>query len=172
MAMNRKTTYRKAAYLGMYLAAALILSYVESLIPFSFGIPGIKLGLANLIVVLMLYLAGWQEALLVSILRIVLSGAMFGNLFGILYGLSGGLLSFLVMALLVRSDRFHVVTVSICGGVAHNAAQLAVAAWLVDSYYVIYYMPVLLIAGIVTGTLVGIVSREAGRRLPVQLLRN
>lgn len=158
--------------MGMYLAVALILSYVESLIPFSFGIPGVKLGLANLVVVLMLYLADWREALVISILRIILSGAMFGNLFGILYGLSGGLLSFLVMALLVRKDAFHVVTVSICGGVVHNIAQLAVAAWLVDSYYVIYYMPVLLIAGILTGTLVGIVSREVGRRLPVQLLRN
>lgn len=164
--MSRKITYRKVAYMGMYLAVGLILSYVESLIPISVGIPGIKLGLANLVVVIMLYRTSWREALVVSVLRIVLSGAMFGNLFGILYGLAGGLFSFLVMALLVRADAFHVVTVSICGGVAHNAAQLAVASWLVDSYYVFYYMPVLLVAGILTGTLVGIIGREAGRRLP------
>lgn len=161
--------WRRTAYMGMYLAVALILSYVESLIPISVGIPGVKLGLANLIVVIMLYLADWREALLISVLRIVLSGAMFGNLFGILYGLAGGLFSFLVMALLIKSDRFHVVTVSICGGVAHNMAQLVVAAFLVESYYVIYYMPVLLIAGMLTGTLVGIISREAGRRLPAGL---
>lgn len=157
---------KRTAYMGMYLAAALILSYVESLIPISVGIPGVKLGLANLIVVVMLYFADWRAALLLSVLRIVLSGAMFGNLFGILYGLAGGLFSFLVMALLIRSRRFHVVTVSICGGVAHNMAQLVVAAFLVESYYVIYYMPVLLMTGMLTGTLVGVISLEAGRRLP------
>lgn len=160
---------KRTAHMGMYLAAALILSYVEALIPISVGIPGVKLGLANLIVVIMLYFTDWRETLLISVLRILLSGAMFGNLFGICYGLAGGLFSFLVMALLVKSKRFHVVTVSICGGVAHNMAQLIVAALLVESYYVAYYMPVLLAAGMLTGTLVGIAGLEAGRRLPARI---
>lgn len=94
---------KKTAYLGVYLALALICSYVESLIPFYFGIPGVKLGLTNIVVVLMLYCVGTKEALAVSALRIVLSGFLFGNMFSILYSLAGGLLSFLVMYLLKKT---------------------------------------------------------------------
>ena len=93
--MNKKT-----AYLGLFLALALICSYIESLIPFYFGIPGVKLGLTNIVVVMMLYCIGAKEALLVSLLRIVLAGFMFGNMFSILYSLAGGILSFLIMYLL------------------------------------------------------------------------
>ena len=95
--MNKKT-----AYLGLFLALALICSYIESLIPFYFGIPGVKLGLTNIVVVMMLYCIGAKEALLVSLLRIVLAGFMFGNMFSILYSLAGGILSFLIMYLLKR----------------------------------------------------------------------
>lgn len=94
---------KKTAYLGVYLALALICSYVESLIPFYFGIPGVKLGLTNIVVVLMLYCVGTKEALAVSALRIVLSGFLFGNMFSILYSLAGGLLSFLMMYLLKKN---------------------------------------------------------------------
>ena len=87
----------KVAYLGVFLALALICSYVESLIPFYFGIPGVKLGLTNIVVVLMLYCVGTKEAFAISMLRIVLAGFLFGNLFSILYSLAGGKFSFLVM---------------------------------------------------------------------------
>ena len=150
---------KSVAYLGVFLALAMILSYVEAILPFAIGIPGVKLGLANLVTVLMLYLIGWREALCVSVLRIVLTGILFGNLVSICYGLAGGLLSFVLMFILIRINRFHVVTVSICGGIIHNMGQLIVAGFLVSSYYVIYYMPVLLIAGFVTGALIGIVAR-------------
>lgn len=93
---------RKTAYMGLFLAVAMICSYIETLIPFSVGIPGIKLGLANIVVVLMLYAVGTKEALLVSVLRIVLVGILFGNAFSILYSLSGGILSFLVMFLMKK----------------------------------------------------------------------
>lgn len=150
----------KVAYLGVFLALALICSYVESLIPFYFGIPGVKLGLTNIVVVLMLYCVGTREALTISVLRIVLAGFMFGNMFSILYSLAGGLLSFLVMYLLKRTKKFGVLPISISGGMFHNVGQLVVAAIVVENYHIFYYMPILIVAGIVTGLLIGIAAQE------------
>ena len=161
----------KAAYLGVFLALALICSYVESLIPFYFGIPGVKLGLTNIVVVLMLYCSGTREAFAVSTLRIVLAGFLFGNLFSILYSLAGGLLSFLVMYLLKRTKQFGVLPVSIGGGIFHNVGQLCVAALVVDNYNIFYYMPVLLAAGFVTGLLIGVAAQEVILRLGPRLGR-
>lgn len=156
---------RKVAIFGVFTALALIFSYVELLIPINFGIPGAKLGLANLMTVLVLYKMGIKEALALSVTRIILSGFMFGNLFGILYSLSGGLLSFLVMVLLKKSDRFSVAGVSIGGGTAHNIGQLLVAMVVVKTYQVGYYLPVLLVAGEVTGLLIGLVAKEVLKRI-------
>ena len=156
---------RKVAIFGVFTALALIFSYVELLIPINFGIPGAKLGLANLMTVLVLYKMGIKEALALSVTRIILSGFMFGNLFGILYSLSGGLLSFLVMVLLKKSDRFSVAGVSIGGGTAHNIGQLLVAMVFVQTYQVGYYLPVLLVAGEVTGLLIGLVAKEVLKRI-------
>ena len=156
---------RKVAIFGVFTALALIFSYVELLIPINFGIPGAKLGLANLMTVLVLYKMGIKEALALSMTRIILSGFMFGNLFGILYSLSGGLLSFLVMVLLKKSDRFSVAGVSIGGGTAHNIGQLLVAMVAVQTYQVGYYLPVLLVAGEVTGLLIGLVAKEVLKRI-------
>ncbi len=151
---------QKTAYMGMFLALALILSYVEALIPFQFGIPGVKLGLANLVTVMMLYCTGAKEAFLLSVLRIVLAGFLFGNPFGIIYGLSGGILSFLVMYLLWRGDRLHVVSVSVAGGLSHNLGQLLAASAVVGNRNLFYYLPVLLAAGFVTGFLIGLLAQE------------
>ena len=151
---------QKTAYMGMFLALALILSYVEALIPFQFGIPGVKLGLANLVTVMMLYCTGAKEAFLLSVLRIVLAGFLFGNPFGIIYGLSGGILSFLVMYLLWREDRLHVVSVSVAGGLSHNLGQLLAASAVVENRNLFYYLPVLLAAGFVTGFLIGLLAQE------------
>lgn len=155
----------KVAYLGVFLALALICSYVESLIPFYFGIPGVKLGLTNVVVVLMLYCVGVKEAFIVSVLRIVLAGFMFGNMFSILYSLAGGLCSFLVMWLLKCMKRLGVLPISICGGISHNMGQIVVAAYIVENYHVFYYAPVLLAAGIVTGFLIGVAARELIKRI-------
>lgn len=155
----------KAAYFGVFTALALIFSYVEMLVPIQFGVPGIKLGLANLMVVIMLYKCGPREALLLSVVRIVLSGFLFGNMFAILYSLAGGLLSLAVMALLKQTGSFSVIGVSIAGSIAHNMGQLAVAMAVVATYSVGYYFPVLLIAGLVTGMLIGIVSSEVLKRI-------
>lgn len=156
---------KRTVELGFLLAVALILSYVESLIPFGFGIPGIKLGLPNLIVVLLLYRdkalsGGVKEALLVNGLRIILSGFLFGNLYAILYGLSGAAFSFTVMALARRCRYFSMVGVSVLGGVFHNVGQVMAAVFVVETFAVIYYLPVLIVAGVVTGALLGILGME------------
>lgn len=148
----------KTAYLGLLLAFALILSYIETLIPLQVGIPGIKLGLANLAVVLCLYLFGWREAFFLTVGKALLSGLMFGNLFMILYSLTGAVFSAVIMIGLKKSGSFHVPVVSAVGGVAHNMGQLLVAGFVVKTYGVFYYMPILIIAGLITGIVIGIVS--------------
>lgn len=159
---------RRTAMIGMYTAVAMICSYIESLIPFSFGIPGIKLGLANLAVLLVLCTMGAGQALLVSILRIVLVGFLFGNAFSIIYSLAGGLLSFLVMWLLSRTKKLSPVSVSAAGGISHNIGQILVAAAIVD-YHILYYIPVLLVAGLITGLLIGILAQEILARFPFRM---
>lgn len=155
----------RTAYFGVFTALALIFSYVEMLIPIQFGVPGIKLGLANLLIVIMLYKCGTKEALLLSVVRIILSGFIFGNMFSIIYSLAGGILSLFVMTLLKRRDSFSVAGVSIAGGVSHNIGQLLMAMLVVETYRVGYYLPVLLIAGVITGALIGIVASEVLKRL-------
>lgn len=155
----------KAAYFGVFTALALIFSYIETLIPFSFGIPGMKLGLANLLTVILLYKRNAKEALLLSVVRIILSGFLFGNLFSIIYSLAGGILSLFVMSMLKKSEGFSVMGVSAAGGVSHNVGQLLVAMAVVETYRVGYYFPVLLIAGLVTGLLIGIAANEVLKRL-------
>ena len=155
----------KVAYLGVFLALALICSYVESLIPFYFGIPGVKLGLTNIVVVLT------KEAFAISMLRIVLAGFLFGNLFSILYSLAGGMFSFLVMYLLKRTGKLGVLPVSVAGGMSHNIGQIAVAAFVVENINIFYYLPVLFVAGIVTGLLIGVAAQEIILRIGGRLKR-
>lgn len=155
----------KVAYFGVFTALALIFSYVETLIPIQFGIPGVKLGLANLIIVIALYRMKLSEAYLLSIVRILLAGFIFGNYFSIIYSLAGGILSLTVMALLRKKGGFSVIGVSIAGGVFHNIGQLIVASVIVETFSVMYYVPVLLIAGLVTGLLIGIASDGMLKRL-------
>ena len=159
---NRKN---RAAVFGVFTALALIFSYVELLIPINFGIPGAKLGLANLVIVIVLYKTDWKEALLLSVVRIILAGFLFGNLFGILYSLAGCILSLAVMTLLKKTGAFSVIGVSMAGGVSHNVGQLIIAMLVVETYAVGYYLPVLLITGLITGTLIGIAGREMLKRI-------
>lgn len=151
---------KKVAILGVFLALALICSFVESLIPFYFGVPGMKLGLTNVVVLLLLYFFGAKEALLVSMMRILLSGFMFSNAFSILYSLAGGILSWAVMLLLKKTGRFHMVSISICGGITHNLGQILVAMVVVKNYYIFGYFPFLFIGGGITGLLIGLVAQE------------
>lgn len=155
----------RVAYFGVFTALALIFSYVETLIPFQIGIPGVKLGLANLIIVVALYKLSLKETYLLSIVRVLLSGFLFGNYFSIIYSLAGGLLSLTVMAALKRCGGFSVMGVSLAGGVFHNIGQLLIAMAVVETYSVMYYLPVLLVAGMITGFVIGLVSNEMLKRL-------
>lgn len=155
---SRNSKARRVALYGMLTALAFILSYVESLVPVTAGIPGVKLGLANLVVVIALYTLDLKGAFVISVVRIVLSGLTFGGLFSMLYSLAGGLLSFAVMAILSRKKVFGTVGVSVCGGVAHNIGQLLVAMAVLETESVWYYFPVLLISGSVAGVLIGLLG--------------
>ena len=155
----------RVAHFGVYTALALIFSYVETLIPINFGIPGVKLGLANLIIVVALYKMSLKEAYILSIVRVVLSGFIFANLFSIIYSLAGGLLSLSVMALLKKTNQFSVLGISMAGGVFHNIGQLIMAIIVLESFNIAYYFPVLIISGVVTGLLIGIISNEMLKRL-------
>lgn len=157
---------RRTAYLGLYLALALVCSYIESLIPISFGIPGIKLGLANVVIILVLYDLGAAWAAAVCVLRILLAGFMFGNMFSIIYSLAGGLLSLGCMLLLKKTGKFKIISISAAGGVTHNLGQIIVAALVVENINLFYYYPVLLTAGVITGVLIGTAAQEIVLRLP------
>ncbi len=155
----------KVAYFGVFTALALIFSYVESLIPIHIGIPGVKLGFANLIIVIALYKMSLKEAYILSVVRIVLAGFMFGNMFAILYSLAGGMLSLTIMCILKKTDKFSVYGISMAGGVFHNVGQLVMAIIVLESVSIGYYFPVLLISGLATGFVIGVISNEMMKRL-------
>lgn len=162
----------KIAVLGLFASVAILLGYVESLIPFFPGIYGIKLGLSNLMIVFMLYVYGWKEAFSVSVIRIIVNGFLFGNLFSLLFSLAGAVCSLLIMIVIKKIPGFTVLGVSIAGGVAHNLAQMIVAACLVTTFRLLYYLPILLVSGLVTGLLIGVISREMIRRLGSLIEKN
>ena len=152
----KKNTVR-IAWFGVFTALALIFSYVETLIPFQIGIPGVKLGLANLIVVVALYKMGGKDAMLLSVTRIVLSGFIFASLFSILYSLAGATVSFFVMWL-TKKRHLSIRPVSVLGGISHNIGQFLVALVLLGTA-MWYYLPYLLLMGMVTGLCNGILGQ-------------
>lgn len=156
---------KKTAFCGLVLALALIAGYVENLIPVAVAIPGIKLGAANSVILILLYMVGVKEAFLVNISRALLSGFLFGSMSSILYSLSGAVLSLLVMTLLKKTDRFSISGVSMAGGVFHNIGQLTMAALVLETTAVWYYLPVLIITGSITGFLIGSLSGEIYKRI-------
>lgn len=162
----KKSTAGMVAYYGVFVALAFVFSFVEVLVPISLGIPGIKLGLANIVVLTALYALGPRDAFFISCIRIVLVGFTFGNMASLLYSMAGGLLSWLVMCLLKKIKGFSMIGISLAGGISHNIGQIAVAALMLKTVSVMYYLPVLLIAGIITGILIGILG---GMLLKVQL---
>ncbi len=154
---------KKTVILGFLLAVSMVLSYIESALPFAIGIPGVKLGLPNLAVVLLLYTFGGREAFAVNIMRIVLTGFLFGNLSSILYAAAGAFCSFLAMQCARKTGFFSIAGISILGGVFHNIGQLLIAMFAVETFAPAFYLPVLLLAGIITGFIIGAVS---ARTLP------
>lgn len=163
MATQRKsptgTPGRRVALDGILVALAMIFSYMETFIPFNFGVPGIKLGLANLVVLLGLTFLPAVDVLLVSVVRIVLSSLLFGNVMSLWYSLAGGLLSFLCMWLLTRREGYSIIGISMAGGVMHNVGQVITAAIIVKTIQLTWYLPVLLVAGLVTGAIIGTLAK-------------
>lgn len=156
---------KKIATYGLLVALAFILSYLESLFPIPIPIPGIKIGFANLVVMIALYGFGSTQAFVLSIIRIILVGFTFGNLSTMMYSLAGGLLSCLLMILFKKLKFFSMVGVSIIGGISHNIGQILMAILILESASIINYLPALLITGTITGTLIGIIGGLIEKRL-------
>lgn len=149
---------KRVARIGVFVALAMAFSYIEVLIPFNFGIPGVKLGIANIVAVTGLYIMKAREVWIISMARILLMGMLFGNGVSLVYSLSGGILSLAVMMLLKKTGKFSVIGVSISGGVSHNVGQVLAVALVMETGGIFYYLAVLLVAGAVTGMLIGILS--------------
>ncbi len=167
--MMKKT--KKTAVLGLLTATSLILSYVEALLP-SFSVPGVKLGLANIAVVFALYSLGGRDAALISLVRVFAVGVLFGSAASFIYSLSGAALSLALMLAAKKAGVFSVLGVSVVGGVAHNLGQLAAAAAVMRTAGIIYYLPVLLVSGAVTGALIGVLGGVLAERLGGHLTEN
>lgn len=168
--VSDKKRLRRLATAGVLTAVAMILSWVEFLLPFSIGIPGVKLGLCHIVTLFALYALSAWEAVAVTAVRIFLTAALFGNAASLAYSVAGGVLSLSVMLLLRRlvwRDRpvFSPIGVSIAGAVAHNLGQLCAAALILQTVGVLSYLPVLLVAGIFTGAIIGAVSGAVWTRL-------
>lgn len=154
---------KRVARMGVLVALSMIFSYIEVLLPFSVGIPGVKLGIANLVVVIGLYLFTPSEVFLISLVRILLMAMLFGSGASLIYSLAGGILSFLVMLAGKKLSGLSVVGNSVLGAVFHNIGQIGAATVLLASKSILSYLPVLLIAGVITGMVIGIVSLKCMR---------
>lgn len=155
----------KIAQYGLLTALALVLSYLESLIP-PLWVPGVKLGLPNLAVVFALYRLGWKDACAISLVRVVLVTLLFGNGAALAYSIAGAALSLSLMGLLKKTGKFSTVGISVAGGVAHNAGQILVAMALLETSRLAWYLPVLWVSGTIAGVLIGIVSGVLVERVP------
>ena len=161
---------RTISTVAMASTLALILSYIESLVPLSFAVPGIKMGLANIAIVFVLYRLGEKEAIAVSLIRLFWVAVLFGSFMTFLYSLAGAVLSMTVMIILKKSEKFSAVGVSVAGGITHNAGQIIAAVLLMETAQIAYYLPVLVVSGTVTGVIIGIVSALLINKIPKNLI--
>lgn len=159
---------KRIALYGLCIALALVLSYVEALVPLSFTVPGVKLGLANIAVIFALYKMSLRDACIISLLRAVLVAVLFGNAFSLAYSLAGAVLSLAVMALLKKTGVFSVTGVSVAGGVAHNVGQIMVAVFVLETGKLVYYLPVLCVSGVAAGVCIGLVSSLIIKRVDIK----
>ncbi|MCI5943296.1 MAG: Gx transporter family protein [Eubacterium sp.] len=149
---------KKTAFFGMFLALSLVAAYIENLIPIQVGVPGVKLGLANIVTMVILYTLGFVAAALLSAARILLSGMLFGSGFAMVYSAAGAALSIVVMAVLRKTGHFSSVGVSVAGGVFHNVGQILVAMAVLETGALLYYLPILVVSGLAAGIVTGIIS--------------
>lgn len=156
---------KKVALYGLFIALAFIFSYIESQIPIPFPIPGIKLGLANLVVIIAIYGIGSKEAFVLSMVRILLVGITFRDPFSLVFSFAGGLMSWTSMVTLKKLKLFSMIGISIIGGIAHNIGQIIVAIIYVNNTSLVFYLPFLMISGVVGGTLIGMLGAIVIKRL-------
>lgn len=156
--MHTQTRGKRAALYGMLIGLAFIFSYIETLIPISLGVPGVKLGLANLVGIISLEVFGAPVAVSVTLIRVLLNAFTFGNLSACIYSMAGAFLSLFVMVIVKKADLFGTVGISIMGGVFHNVGQLLMAAVILETSGLLYYLPVLLAAGTAAGCVIGIIG--------------
>lgn len=158
---------KDVAFLGLCVSLALGLAYVEVLMPpLLAAVPGVKMGLPNIILIFLLYRRGLASAAMVSLLRMVLVTLLFGNTMAFLYSLAGGVLSMAIMALLKRLDFLSTTGVSVAGGVTHNVGQILMAMWLMNTAELGYYLIVLAVTGTIAGLLIGLCAAQLIRRIP------
>ena len=159
---------QRLALSALLTAVMLVLGYVESLIPT--GIPGIKLGLSNSVLLFAIYTLGIPNALLLMVVKVLLSGFLFSGVNAMLYAFAGGLLSMLAMVVLYKLQGFHILTIAMVGAVMHNVGQVVLAMQMLQTERLIYYMAILMLVGLVTGYITGTVARILLRRIPKDLL--
>jgi len=162
-----KNNTKKLTALAITVSFALILSFIESRIPAFVAIPGVKTGLANIAVIFTLYKLGEKEAIIVSIIRVLLVSMLFGTPVSMIYSITGAILSLTVMILLRKFTPLSTVTISVTGGVMHNIGQIAAASIMLGTNVVIYYLPFLLLSGTIAGIVVGIASALLIKKVPV-----
>jgi heptaprenyl diphosphate synthase len=156
--MYTRISTKKIALCGVLTALAMIFSYIESVIPVPIPVPGIKLGVANIAVIMILYVLGVKEAIVINLLRIVLTSLLFGNVNSFLFSISGAALSLVIMIIMKKLDFFSCIGVSVCGGVMHNIGQIIAAVFIMGSEAIVFYLPVLIVSGVFTGVVIGVVS--------------
>ena len=172
---NKQTKHSKTYLIAMralLVAAAMVLSWLEAQIPAFFAVPGIKLGLTNLVVLLALYKVSELDAFVINLVRIFLVAFTFGSVVSLWYSIAGGILSFLVMFIMKKIGKFSTMIVSVFGGVFHNVGQIVVAMLVLGSKYVLYYLPVLWASGIAAGAVVGIICGLVISKMPDNIFKN
>ena len=151
--------------LSALIAVAMILSYIESLVPAFVAVPGVKVGLSNIATVFALYALGWPYAICVSLVRVFLSALLFGNAVGLIYSLSGAALALVSMILLKKTDRFSSIGISVVGGVCHNVGQVAAACVVMETAAIAYYIIPLLLSGTIAGVVIGVAAGNLVERI-------
>ena len=159
---------KKIAVLALAIALAMILSFVESQIPAFVAIPGVKVGLANIAVVFVLYKLGWKEAVLISLVRVFMVSVLFGTAVSLFYSVAGAVLSLTGMVLLRKTGLFSTVAVSVTGGVLHNVGQILMACLLLETNVIVYYLPFLILSGVIAGVVIGVVAAIMVKRVQVK----
>ena len=159
----------KLSLLALSVSLAMILSFVESQIPAFVAIPGVKIGLTNIVVIYSLYKLGWKYAVVISLVRVLLVGILFGNGVSLIYSLAGAVVSFAVMVLLMKLKVFSTAAVSVAGGVMHNMAQIGMACIIMETNLLTYYAPFLVLSGTLAGIAIGVISAIMLKRVDIKI---